>query len=49
MILFQNGQCVNNMPGYTCICDEGYTIDETGTKCIGKNFYFDYIFKSLRC
>ena len=27
---------MNNMPGFTCICDEGYQIDETGTKCIGK-------------
>ena len=26
------------MPGYTCICDKGYQIDETGTKCIGESF-----------
>jgi len=30
----ENGECKNNMPGFTCICNEGYTIDETGTKCI---------------
>ena len=31
----QNGVCVNNMPGYTCMCDEGFQIDESGTECIG--------------
>ena len=39
-LYFQNGECKNNMPGFTCICNEGYTIDETGTKCIGESAQF---------
>ena len=40
---FQNGECKNNMPGFTCICNEGYTIDETGTKCIGEFAHMSHI------
>ena len=42
---------MNNMPGYTCICDDGYQIDETGTKCIGKEDKSDLIEVNfvLRC
>ena len=38
-IILQNGECKNNMPGFTCICNVGFEIDETGTKCIGE--YYD--------
>ena len=36
------------MPGFTCICNEGYTIDETGTKCIGEFSHRIWIISRLK-
>ncbi|MGH0135014.1 UNVERIFIED_CONTAM: hypothetical protein FKN15_059778 [Acipenser sinensis] len=32
--LCQNGQCINNMGSYSCLCKSGYTTDLTGTGCV---------------
>ncbi|MGH0140469.1 UNVERIFIED_CONTAM: hypothetical protein FKN15_029121 [Acipenser sinensis] len=35
--LCQNGQCINNMGSYSCLCKSGYTTDLTGTGCVDNN------------
>nr|XP_061796796.1 fibrillin-1-like [Nerophis lumbriciformis] len=32
--LCKNGQCVNSLGSYKCICKNGYTTDITSTKCV---------------
>ena len=27
--------CINQIPGFTCGCEHGYNIDDTGVNCIG--------------
>ncbi|XP_036073377.1 fibrillin-1 isoform X2 [Oryzias melastigma] len=34
--LCKNGQCVNSIGSYKCICKPGYTTDITATQCVGK-------------
>lgn len=34
--LCKNGQCINTLGSYNCICKPGYTTDITGTVCVGK-------------
>ena len=31
-----NGRCRNTMGGFSCRCNQGYTLDETGIRCVGK-------------
>uniref|UniRef100_G3SNW3 Latent-transforming growth factor beta-binding protein 2 n=1 Tax=Loxodonta africana TaxID=9785 RepID=G3SNW3_LOXAF len=31
--LCQNGRCLNTVPGYTCLCDPGYSYDASRKKC----------------
>ncbi|XP_005746909.1 fibrillin-1 isoform X1 [Pundamilia nyererei] len=32
--LCRNGQCINSLGSYSCICKPGYTADITGTQCV---------------
>lgn len=34
--LCKNGRCINTLGSYKCICNKGYRIDFTGTRCRGK-------------
>lgn len=35
--LCENGQCVNTLGSYRCICGRGYKPDESGTHCLDVN------------
>ena len=34
--LCKNGQCINTLGSYNCVCKPGYTPDIIGTLCIGE-------------
>lgn len=34
--LCKNGQCINTLGSYHCVCKPGYTTDITATQCVGK-------------
>lgn len=34
--LCKNGQCINTLGSYNCICKPGYTNDISSTQCVGK-------------
>ena len=29
------GECVNNLGGFECICEDGFVLDKTGGNCTG--------------
>lgn len=33
--LCQNGQCINTLGSYRCICNKGYKLDNSGLYCLG--------------
>ncbi len=35
--------CINLIPGYNCSCDPGYTLNEDGRTCDGKNIAYNYV------
>lgn len=37
--LCRNGQCINTLGSYRCICNKGYRPDPSGLYCLGKFFY----------
>ena len=37
-----NGKCMNMAASFRCICMTGYTLDESGIRCVGKQI-FGYI------
>jgi len=34
--LCRNGQCVNTMGSYRCLCNKGFKADASNTRCVGK-------------
>jgi len=32
----KNGRCVNTDGSFRCVCLPGYTLDNTGTQCVGQ-------------
>lgn len=39
----RNGQCINNIGSFQCLCQEGYEITPDGKNCIGK-YYHSYMY-----
>lgn len=38
-----NGRCKNTMGGFTCKCSQGYALDDTGIRCIGKQYFYEIL------
>lgn len=32
----ENGRCKNTPGGFSCRCNQGYSLDENGVKCLGE-------------
>ncbi len=35
--LCKNGQCLNTLGSFSCVCKPGYTTDISGTQCVGES------------
>lgn len=41
------GDCINTDGSYRCICPPGYVLDNSGKKCVGKNFQIPSFWSGL--